>query len=54
MRSRSMERNATNNYFDDIIGRYRIPYLYGEEADPGIPGVGQPLIPLSMAEERDL
>jgi hypothetical protein len=24
--------NATNNYFDDIIGRYRIPYLYGEEA----------------------
>src|SRR5271166_2889983 len=24
--------NATNNYFDDILGRYRIPYLYGEEA----------------------
>jgi hypothetical protein len=24
--------NATNNYFDDIIGRYRIPYLYGGEA----------------------
>jgi hypothetical protein len=24
--------NATNNYFADIIGRYRIPYLYGEEA----------------------
>jgi Carboxypeptidase regulatory-like domain len=24
--------NATNNYFDDIIGRYRIPYLYGEDA----------------------
>src|SRR5579863_2576156 len=24
--------NATNNYFDDIIGRYRIPYLFGEEA----------------------
>ncbi len=24
--------NATNNYFSDIIGRYRIPYLYGEEA----------------------
>jgi hypothetical protein len=24
--------NATNNYFADIIGRYRIPYLYGEES----------------------
>ena len=24
--------NATNNYFADIIGRYRIPYLFGEEA----------------------
>jgi len=24
--------NATNNYFADITGRYRIPYLYGEEA----------------------
>ena len=24
--------NATNDYFDDIIGRYRIPYLYGEDA----------------------
>ncbi|HEY1659429.1 MAG TPA: carboxypeptidase regulatory-like domain-containing protein [Candidatus Sulfotelmatobacter sp.] len=24
--------NATNNYFADIIGRYRMPYLYGEEA----------------------
>jgi hypothetical protein len=24
--------NATNNYFADIMGRYRIPYLYGEEA----------------------
>jgi hypothetical protein len=24
--------NATNNYFGDILGRYRIPYLYGEEA----------------------
>ena len=24
--------NATNNYFSDIIGRYRIPYLYGEDA----------------------
>ena len=24
--------NATNNYFSDIIGRYRIPYLYGENA----------------------
>jgi Carboxypeptidase regulatory-like domain len=24
--------NATNNYFSDIMGRYRIPYLYGEEA----------------------
>jgi Carboxypeptidase regulatory-like domain/TonB dependent receptor len=24
--------NATNNYFADILGRYRIPYLYGEEA----------------------
>jgi hypothetical protein len=24
--------NATNNYFDDIIGRYRIPYLYGEDS----------------------
>ncbi len=24
--------NATNNYFADVIGRYRIPYLYGEEA----------------------
>jgi len=24
--------NATSNYFDDIIGRYRIPYLYGEDA----------------------
>ncbi len=24
--------NATNNYFSDILGRYRIPYLYGEEA----------------------
>jgi hypothetical protein len=24
--------NATNNYFADIIGRYRIPYLYGEDA----------------------
>jgi hypothetical protein len=23
--------NATNNYFADIIGRYRIPYLYGED-----------------------
>lgn len=24
--------NATNNYFADIIGRYRVPYLYGEDA----------------------
>jgi hypothetical protein len=24
--------NATNNYFADIVGRNRIPYLYGEEA----------------------
>jgi hypothetical protein len=24
--------NATNNYFADIIGRYRIPYLYGEDS----------------------
>src|SRR5271169_7175484 len=24
--------NATNNYFADIIGRNRIPYLFGEEA----------------------
>src|SRR5271157_749527 len=24
--------NASNNYFADIIGRYRIPYLYGEDA----------------------
>jgi Carboxypeptidase regulatory-like domain len=24
--------NATNNYFSDIVGRYRIPYLYGEES----------------------
>jgi Carboxypeptidase regulatory-like domain/TonB dependent receptor len=24
--------NGTNNYFADIIGRYRIPYLYGENA----------------------
>jgi hypothetical protein len=24
--------NSTNNYFADIIGRYRIPYLYGEDA----------------------
>jgi hypothetical protein len=24
--------NATSNYFDDIVGRYRVPYLYGEEA----------------------
>jgi hypothetical protein len=24
--------NATNNYFADILGRYRIPYLYGESA----------------------
>jgi Carboxypeptidase regulatory-like domain/TonB dependent receptor len=24
--------NATSNYFDDIVGRYRIPYLYGEDA----------------------
>jgi hypothetical protein len=24
--------NATNNYFGDILGRYRIPYLYGENA----------------------
>ena len=24
--------NATNNYFADIQGRFRIPYLYGEEA----------------------
>jgi len=24
--------NATNNYFSDILGRYRIPYLYGEDA----------------------
>jgi hypothetical protein len=24
--------NATNNYFGDILGRYRIPYLYGEDA----------------------
>ncbi len=24
--------NATNNYFDDVIGRYRIPYLYGENS----------------------
>ncbi len=24
--------NATSNYFGDIIGRYRIPYLYGENA----------------------
>ena len=24
--------NATNSYFSDILGRYRIPYLYGEDA----------------------
>lgn len=24
--------NATSNYFSDILGRYRIPYLYGENA----------------------
>ncbi len=24
--------NATSNYFDDILGRYRIPYLFGEDA----------------------
>jgi Carboxypeptidase regulatory-like domain len=24
--------HATSNYFADIIGRYRIPYLYGEDA----------------------
>ena len=24
--------NATSNYFADIVGRYRIPYLYGEDA----------------------
>jgi hypothetical protein len=24
--------NATNNYFSDIVGRNRIPYLYGEDA----------------------
>jgi hypothetical protein len=24
--------NATNNYFADILGRYRIPYLYGENS----------------------
>src|SRR5580698_1982933 len=24
--------NATSDYFADIIGRYRIPYLYGEDA----------------------
>ena len=24
--------SATSNYFDDIVGRYRVPYLYGEEA----------------------
>ena len=24
--------NATSNYFDDIVGRYRIPYLYGEDS----------------------
>jgi len=24
--------NATSNYFADIVGRYRIPFLYGEEA----------------------
>jgi len=24
--------HASNNYFADIIGRYRIPYLYGEDA----------------------
>jgi|CZKS01.1.fsa_nt_gi hypothetical protein len=24
--------NATSNYFADILGRYRIPYLYGENA----------------------
>jgi hypothetical protein len=24
--------NATSNYFADVIGRYRIPYLYGENA----------------------
>ena len=24
--------NATNNYFADIVGRYRIPYLFGEDS----------------------
>ncbi len=24
--------NATSNYFGDILGRYRVPYLYGENA----------------------
>ena len=24
--------NATNNYFADIVGRNRIPYLYGEDS----------------------
>ena len=24
--------NATSNFFADIIGRYRIPYLHGEDA----------------------
>jgi hypothetical protein len=24
--------NATNNYFSDVLGRYRTPYLYGEDS----------------------
>ncbi len=24
--------NATSNYFADVVGRYRIPYLYGEDS----------------------
>ena len=36
--------NATNNYFADIIGRYRIPYLYGEDAIQEFQVVGEPVL----------
>ena len=35
--------NATSNYFSDILGRYRIPYLYGEDAIQQF-GLGVPVL----------
>ena len=46
--------NATSNYFGDILGRYRIPYLYGENAISEFQVAVAVLIPRYTGAGRDL